>query len=200
MEIDESNNETGKETPMDQQDNIDNLEVNEGNESKLISSTDEEISDYKDSPKHSEDTWDVNLKVDLNLSSLESDGEVASFSQAIQSPCCNQMERLSNSSANTSIHLNQHASEEMNGDVIDFVPDLAKIFSEDQVEMLQRTRDNEGEVFEDFTDTKDYLQINPGFEYMANSKWQCSSSSYNEQSLPCADLGEGSKSMEEKGI
>ncbi|KAI3864236.1 hypothetical protein MKW92_033903, partial [Papaver armeniacum] len=65
--------------------------------------------------------------------------------------------------------------------------------------MLQRTRDNEGEVFEDFPDSKDYLQIHPGFEYMTNSKWQCSSSSYNEQSLPCADLGEGSKSIVEKG-
>ncbi|KAI3935644.1 hypothetical protein MKW98_022652 [Papaver atlanticum] len=64
--------------------------------------------------------------------------------------------------------------------------------------MLQRTRENEGEVFEDFTGSKEYLQIHPGFEYMENSKWQCSSS-YNEQSLPCADLGEGSKSMEEKG-
>ncbi|XP_026436428.1 F-box/LRR-repeat protein At4g14103-like [Papaver somniferum] len=91
------------------------------------------------------------------------------------------MERLSISSGNTSIPApDLHAaSEEMIGDDIDFGPHLANIFSEDQVEMLQRTpirRDNEGEVFEDFTDSKDYLQ-----------------------SLPCADLGEGSKSMEEKG-
>ncbi|KAI3837575.1 hypothetical protein MKX03_010184, partial [Papaver bracteatum] len=173
MEIDESNNEIGKETPMDQQDNIfDNLVVNV---SELISSTDEEISDYKDSPKHSEDTWDVNLKIDLSLStSLESDGDGVSFSQTIQT----QMERLSISSANTSIHApNLHAaSEEMIGDDIDFGPDLAKIFSDDQVEMLQRTPiPREGEVFEDFTDSENYLQ-----------------------SLPCAELGEGSKPMVEK--
>ncbi|KAI3864237.1 hypothetical protein MKW92_033904 [Papaver armeniacum] len=169
MEIDEFNNEIGKEALMDQQDSIDNLVVNEGNE--------EEIPDNNDSPKHSEDT------------SLESDGYGVSFSPAIQPPFCNLMERLSVSSANTSIPApNLHAaSEEMIGDDINFGPDITNIFFEDEFELFQRTpihesntlgtnADNEGKVFENITKSEDYLQ-----------------------SLPCADLGEGSKSMVETG-
>ncbi|KAI3906714.1 hypothetical protein MKW92_005091, partial [Papaver armeniacum] len=51
--------------------------------------------------------------------------------------------------------------------------------------------DNEGKVFEDFTESKDDPQIHTGFEFMANSKLHCSS--YNEESLSCAELGEGSE-------
>ncbi|KAI3931646.1 hypothetical protein MKW92_020522 [Papaver armeniacum] len=96
----------------------------------------------------------------------------------------------------------------MIGDHIDFGPGITNIFVEDEVELLQRTRihesntlgtnaDNEGKVFEEITESEDYPQIHPGFEFMSNSKSQCSSS-YNEQSPPCADLGEGSESMVEK--
>ncbi|KAI3931645.1 hypothetical protein MKW92_020521, partial [Papaver armeniacum] len=75
----------------------------------------------------------------------------------------------------------------MIGDDINFGPDITNIFFEDEFELFQRTpihesntlgtnADNEGKVFENITKSEDYLQ-----------------------SLPCADLGEGSKSMVETG-
>ncbi|XP_026460735.1 F-box/LRR-repeat protein At4g14103-like isoform X1 [Papaver somniferum] len=94
-------------------------------------------------------------------------------------------------------------------DDIDFGPDLTNIFSEVGVDMLQRTppthesnsletnSDNEGKVFEDFTELKDDPQINTGFEFMESSKLHCSS--YNEQSLGCAESGEGSELWGKKG-
>ncbi|KAI3850810.1 hypothetical protein MKX03_028523, partial [Papaver bracteatum] len=205
MEIDEAdNNKIGKGTSLDQQDNVVVNRTVEGNESELISSTDEQISDNNDS-----DTWNVNTSVHSSTfrqSNLDEYG--FSFSQAIQSPCCNQIERLSISSANTSSnpppYLN--ASAEMVDDDIDFGPGINNSFVEDEVELLQRTPINEsntlgtnaeieGKVFEDITESEDYPQIHPGLEFMSNSKSQCSS--YNEQSPPCADLGEGSESMVE---
>ncbi|KAI3906715.1 hypothetical protein MKW92_005092 [Papaver armeniacum] len=195
------NNKIGKETSLDQQDNVVVNRTVEGNESELISSTDEQISD---------NTWNVNTSVHSSTSRQSNlDEEGVSFSQAIQSPCCTQMERLCISAANSSIPPpNLHASAEMIGDHIDFGPGITNIFVEDEVELLQRTRihesntlgtnaDNEGKVFEEITESEDYPQIHPGFEFMSNSKSQCSSS-YNEQSPPCADLGEGSESMVEK--
>ncbi|KAI3850814.1 hypothetical protein MKX03_028527 [Papaver bracteatum] len=174
-----------------------------------------------DSDLMEEDTWNVKPKFDLNLSpSIESnlDGDGVSFSQAIQSPCCNQMERLSISSGNTSIPSpNLHAASEspsisngtvvieemIDDDNIDLGLDLTKKNSEDEVEMLERTppthefnsletnSGNEGNVFEDFTESEDDPQIHTGFKFMANSKLHCSS--YNEQSLGSAELGEGSE-------
>ncbi|XP_026437031.1 uncharacterized protein LOC113335029 [Papaver somniferum] len=206
MEIDKANNnKIGKETSLDQPDNVVVNRTVEGNESELTS-TEEQISDNNDS-----DTWNVNTLVNSSTSrqsNLDEDGVY--FSQAIQSPCCTQMERLSISAANSSIPPpNLHASAEMTGDHIDFGPVITNIFVEDEVELLQRTpinesntlgtnADNEGTVFDAFTESEDYPQIPPGSEVMANSKSQCS---YNEQSPPCADLGEGSGSgsMVEKG-
>ncbi|XP_026431448.1 putative F-box/FBD/LRR-repeat protein At1g78760 isoform X1 [Papaver somniferum] len=122
------------------------------------------------------------------------------------------MKRLSISSVNTSILPNLHAASEspsisndtvvigemIDDDNTDLGPDITKKISEDEVEMLERTppffhefnsletnSDNEGKVFEDFTESKDDPQIH------TSSKLHCSS--YNEQSLGCAELGEGSE-------
>ncbi|KAI3935642.1 hypothetical protein MKW98_022650 [Papaver atlanticum] len=186
MEMDEANNnKIGKETPIDEQDNIDNVVVNLTGE--------EEISHNDDSLNDSEDTWNLNPKVVLNSSTslqsnLDGDGNWVSFSQAIPSPCCNQMERLSISSANTSIPPpNIRASEEMFDDLLQTTPPIHEFSG------LGTNADNEGKVFDDFPESED----EPHFEFMENSKLQFSS---NDQSLRCAGLGQGSKSVAEKDI
>ncbi|XP_026436985.1 F-box/LRR-repeat protein At3g59190-like [Papaver somniferum] len=164
--------------------NIDNVVVNLTGE--------EEISDDDDSPKDSEDTWNVNPEVDFKSSTClqpNLDGDVNGFffSQAIQPPCCNQMERLSISSANTSVPPpNIGASEEMVDDLLQGTPPIHESSS------LGTNADNEGKVFDDFPESED----EPRFEFTGNSKLQCS---HSDQSLRCADLGEGSKSVAEKG-
>ncbi|KAI3920995.1 hypothetical protein MKW92_046626 [Papaver armeniacum] len=126
----------------------------EGNESEPISSSaEEQISDILVNSSTSRQS---------NL-----DDDAVSFSQAIQ------MERLSISSANTStLPPNLNASNDMIDDNIDFGPEITNnVLIEDvEVDLLQRTpihelgtnADNEGKVFDDFTESEDYPQIHPG--------------------------------------
>lgn len=152
---------------MDEQDNIDNVVVNLTGE--------EEISDNDDSLNDSEDTWNVNFKVVLNSSTsqsnLDGDGNGVSFSQEIQSPCFDQMERLSIS------------SEEMINDLLQTTPPIHGSRSSGT------NADSEGNVFDDIPESED----EPRFKFMANSKLQCSS---NDQSLRCAELGNKDRSSE----
>ncbi|KAI3850812.1 hypothetical protein MKX03_028525, partial [Papaver bracteatum] len=141
-------------TPIDEQDNIDNVVVNLTGE--------EEISDTNDSLNDSEDTWNVN-QVFLNSSTSP---------ESNQSPCCNQMERLS------------FSSEEM-------IDDLLQTTPIHESSGLGTYADNEGNMFDDIPESED----EPHLEFMEKSKLQCSS---NDQSLRFDDLSEGSKSVAEK--